>query len=280
MTIELNAAAYAAGTAFQAEKRAIFGTAWLPLALGAQIPAAGDYVSHGVGGWPLFALRGSDGAVRAFRNACRHQNMLVLDQPAGRCSELRCRFHGWTYDLKGRFVHAPAAVAPPDPCAADNDLREVAVAIERGVVLCALAPETPASLGEVGDALDEELRLAGTATVEIGCNWKTYLELALARDDDAAWMWPLLLARRHGDGVLVEQVIPRTFLRTRVVRSLLAAGTTTAAVPAADALARDCEALQAERVAGVIAAPSGRVAQLHALLRAAYASHAEARPPE
>ena len=143
---------YTEGEAFQSEKRTVFAREWLPLCHAGQVPGAGHFAAQSVGGWPLFAVRGRDGAVRAFRNVCRHQNMQVVEKAAGQCDELRCRYHGWTYDLAGRFVTAPEPVAPPDRLAASNNLPPLPTVDVRGFVLCALDPSGPPDSSEV-DAL-------------------------------------------------------------------------------------------------------------------------------
>ena len=281
MTIN-GSAAYTEGGAFQAEKRTVFATEWLPVALGSQIPVTGDYTSNSIGGWPVFAVRGVDAIVRTFRNVCRHQNMQVVETSSGRCTELRCRYHGWTYDLAGRFVTAPAPVAPSDTASPNIHLREVATASLRDIVLFSLAATpAPPSLGAVGAFIARELgvadaRYAGAVTSEIGCNWKTCIEHALSAPA-GAWQWPLLLAASHPAGVVLLQVVPRTFLRTRVIAHLLvpACNTESSATllqPEAAALKSACEALQADRAAGRMAAAEGRVAEFHDRLAAAYAA--------
>ncbi len=276
MSVVLTAASYTEGDAFQAEKRTVFATAWLPVCHGGQLPAAGDYSANTIGGWPVFAVRGADGALRAFRNVCRHQNMQVVEKPAGRCDVLRCRYHGWTYDLAGRFVTAPDPVAPADRASPANHLQPLPTADVHGVVLFTLGPATtPAPeaatplFARAGAAT-----YAGTATAEIGCNWKTYLELRLAAAgaDAPDCLWPLLLAHEDADGVVVEQVVPRTFLRTRVVYHRLAAGAAAPPQRIADTLKAEAEALQAARAAGTMAATAGRVAGFHARLAAALAA--------
>jgi len=98
---------YAHGDAFQSEKRTLFAAEWLPLCAEGQVANAGDFLSATVGGWGVFGVRDREGAVRVLRNACRHQNMQVVGTPSGNCATFRCRFHGWTYDLQGRFLGAP-----------------------------------------------------------------------------------------------------------------------------------------------------------------------------
>lgn len=57
-------------------------------------------------GVPLVAMRGTDGQVRAFRNACRHRGMEVA-RGTGCTRAFTCSYHGWTYDLEGRLRHIP-----------------------------------------------------------------------------------------------------------------------------------------------------------------------------
>jgi phenylpropionate dioxygenase-like ring-hydroxylating dioxygenase large terminal subunit len=283
MAADLGAAAYTEGDFFQQEKRTVFSREWLPIAHEGQLPAAGDFVSHTVGGWPVFAARGAHGEVKAFRNACRHQNMLVLDKPSGHCSEFRCRFHGWTYDIGGRFVSAPAPVAPADPASPVNHLHALATAIVGGLVLFSLSEEpAAATLGEAGALIERSLgphpRHAGATTSDIGCNWKVFLEHALA-SGTCSWAWPLVIAREHEGGVVLEQVVPRTFLRTRLVRHFLVPPDDPREMPAslaAEAVAEQvaCEALQAARTEGKAADATHRIAELHSLLARAFASDA------
>ena len=134
---------YAQGDAFQAEKRTVFSTEWLPVCAEAQLARPGDFLSATVGGWGVVAVRGQDGEVRVLRNACRHQNMPVVGVPAGNCESFRCRFHGWTYDLAGRFVSAPPPVVPPDP-KADLGLQSLATARDAGLLFFSVgAPAAP-----------------------------------------------------------------------------------------------------------------------------------------
>jgi nitrite reductase/ring-hydroxylating ferredoxin subunit len=266
------AASYAEGDAFQAEKRTVFSTAWLPICHEGQITASGDYTSNSIGGWPVFAVRGTDGSVRVFRNVCRHQQMQVVEKPVGHCDQLRCRYHGWTYDLAGRFVTAPDTVAPVDPGAPGNHLLALRTARLHGLVLCTLGDaEEPAS-GDVHALLRDATTYTGSVTAEVGCNWKTYLEhrLGTADGDAVAWLWPLLLVQNGDSGVVAEQLVPRTFLRTRVVfHRFNGADGVEAAAASAKAAA---EALQAERAAGILGTASGRVATLHERLGVALAA--------
>lgn len=279
-------AAYTEGDAFQAEKAGIFAREWLPICVAGQLPNPGDYSSNSIGGWPVFAVRGADGGVRVFRNVCRHQKMQVVEKPGGNCTELRCRYHGWTYDLAGRFRTAPDTVAPADPSSPENHLPELATRGVHGLVMFTLGSgDAPPVTTEIDAAFARALgdgagEHRGAITTEIGCNWKVYFECRLdspqGREGGLAWQWPLVIVRPLGPGLVVEQVVPRTFLRTRVVSHLVFGDPPGAArdeaAAEAECIKAACEALQAERVAGTMPQPSGRIEELHARLAAARAA--------
>ena len=78
----------------------------VPFCPSAALPEAGSYVAREAAGTPLVVVRGSDGKVRAFRNACRHRGMQVASG-TGCARAFVCRYHGWTYNLEGRLRHIP-----------------------------------------------------------------------------------------------------------------------------------------------------------------------------
>lgn len=268
----MKSADYSEGEAFQAEKRAIFSTESMPLCAEGQLAKPGDFVSATVGGWGVVAVRGKDGLARVLRNACRHQNMQVVGTSAGNCESLRCRFHGWTYDLEGKFLGAPPPVAPKDPRSPDLHLAVLASSVASGIVFFSLADDVmPVDLGPLPD-------YGGTLTTEIACNWKVCVEHLLAdhtASSDFTWAWPLLAVRRAGAVTIVEQIVPHTFLRTRLLTHVFgrAAGDSR---QAAATIKHVCENLQADRAAGKLAVDRPLVLDLHRRLAQAYAQDSAA----
>jgi len=254
--------AYTEGEAFQAEKRTVFSTEWLPLCAAAQLANAGDFVSATVGGWSVIGARDKDGAVRVLRNACRHQNMQVVAAPSGTCESFRCRFHGWTYDLQGRFLAAPPPVAPKERTP-DLDLAQLSTVLASGLVFFNVA-QRPAAL-----ALTEPAAAyGGTLATDIACNWKVCVEHLLAEhasSPDFTWVWPLLAIRQAGSVTVMEQVVPHTFLRTRLFTHVFGAAADEQK-PVAATIKHACENLQTKRAAGIGAAESPLVAAFHARL--------------
>jgi len=72
------------------------------------IPEPGDYYVYDVGDRSAVIVRGPDGAIKAFHNACLHRGT-QLKPPAsvGYSPKLRCPFHGWTWSLDGELVDLP-----------------------------------------------------------------------------------------------------------------------------------------------------------------------------
>ena len=259
---------YSGAEAFQAEKRSMFATEWLPLCAEGQLARPGDFVSASVGGWSVFGVRDGEGAIRILRNACRHQNMPVVNSPSGHCENFRCRFHGWTYDLQGRFLSAPPPVAPKDPGSPDLHLAPLATALTAGIAFFSLG--SPAAAPELGEAPPA---YGGTLTTEMACNWKVCVEHLLAEhrpSPDFTWRWPLLAMRRAGAVAIVEQVVPHTFLRTRLLTHVFGAAAADHR-QAATTIQHVCERLQADRGSGTLAIDDGALtADFHRRLAEVY----------
>src|SRR5258705_7655550 len=77
-----------------------------PFCPSAALPESGSYVARDAADTPILAVRGSDGRVRAFRNACRHRGT-QLAEGAGCEKAFVCPYHGWTYGLDGSLRHVP-----------------------------------------------------------------------------------------------------------------------------------------------------------------------------
>ena len=144
--------------------------------------------------------------------------------PSGNCESFRCRFHGWTYDLQGRFVSAPPPVAPPDRRQAPRSSPGVAAASMR--LRPGLLQPRRASAG----FFPPDARCRPTAARSSPTSPATGRSASSIcwpstgrREPDFAWHWPLLAVRRAGPVALIEQVVPHTFLRTRLLTHVFGA---------------------------------------------------------
>lgn len=149
----------------------------------AAIPNPGDHVERVCFGTPLFAVRGSDGRPRVFRNGCRHRGMALVEG-SGCSRALVCRYHGWTYRLDGSLSHVPHADAFPDVDTSTRGLVEVISSEVDGlIVIGALdrgcAEDAMAALGDGSPWRDKLLpaeRLVDQNSVVLQINWKVLIE--------------------------------------------------------------------------------------------------------
>ena len=215
---------YTQPEAFQSERRHLFGDAWLLLARAGVLAKPGDYVAQSLGGWPVFAVADPGGAPRAFRNVCRHQKLPLFDSGAGHCEQIRCRYHGWTYDIAGRFLTAPPAVAPSGELS--SGLERIAAETLHGLLFVHLDDDPPPlveALPALASTLAEaRLEVRGfrtETTTDIDANWKLVMEQILAEppfDGARTIAWPGVVLEVVGDKAVLHQVIARSFHRTRV----------------------------------------------------------------
>ncbi len=71
------------------------------------VPEPGDYVLYEIGRQSYIVVRTAAGDIKAFVNACLHRGR-QLKQYDGRCSELRCPYHGFAWHTDGRLKDIPA----------------------------------------------------------------------------------------------------------------------------------------------------------------------------
>lgn len=89
---------------FDREMRLIFERQWVYLCHEDQVAKEGDFYSTQMGRQPVYVIRGKDGAVNAFLNACSHRGAMLTPMRRGNARTLTCRFHGWCFDTAGRCV--------------------------------------------------------------------------------------------------------------------------------------------------------------------------------
>jgi phenylpropionate dioxygenase-like ring-hydroxylating dioxygenase large terminal subunit len=72
------------------------------------IPDEGDSIVYDIADDSLIVVRGEGGQIRAFHNSCLHRGT-TLRESAGNVPELRCPFHGFTWNLDGSLKEIPCA---------------------------------------------------------------------------------------------------------------------------------------------------------------------------
>ena len=148
-----------------------------PFCPSAALPEPGSFVAREAAGVPLVVVRGTDGKVRAFRNACRHRGMQVASG-SGCVRAFTCRYHGWTYNLEGRLRHIPHEAGFPGFDKETHPLVPVTAVERMGLVF--VTQDAPAlegdPLGGVDRLIATDQRLFATAERDFDVNWKIFLE--------------------------------------------------------------------------------------------------------
>jgi len=165
------------------ERRGVFGRTWQVIARTDQVKEPGQFVTADIAGEPVITVRGSDGVLRAFFNVCRHHATGVMWEPEGRAQNLRCPYHGWTYNLEGelRGMTDWDGVA----CFDKKDFGLVPVRIEtwESFVFVNLDPQAPPLTATLGGLVDlvrplrvTKLGFFQRKSYDVGCNWKVYVD--------------------------------------------------------------------------------------------------------
>jgi phenylpropionate dioxygenase-like ring-hydroxylating dioxygenase large terminal subunit len=168
---------YRSAERFAAELGLVLRRYPTPFCPSAALPETGSYVARNAAGTPILAVRGSDGEVRAFRNACRHRGTQLMDG-TGCEKALVCRYHGWTYALDGRLRHVPHEHGFPGLDKSTRGLVPVETVELRGIVFVTQEkPQlTDTHLDELPPLITPSLRLLTTVEREVGVNWKILVE--------------------------------------------------------------------------------------------------------
>lgn len=183
---------YADPAQFARERDALFRRRPVAVGHAHDVAAPGHFITHDLSGVPIVVLRGRDGVLRAFINACRHRGTKVEWGSAGHGKRnFVCPYHAWTYDEAGALAHVPHAEGFPDLDRAAHALVPLPVAARAGMVF---VTPTPAPSGDGNAAAAAALEpLAGEVErlgvgaalpyavrrYELACNWKLVIDASL-----------------------------------------------------------------------------------------------------
>jgi len=136
-----------------------------------------SYIAREAAGTPIIVVRGQDGAVRAFRNACRHRGMQVATG-AGCSKAFVCRYHGWTYRLDGTLSHIPHEHGFPDLDKATHGLVPLKAVERSGLVFVAQDGDIDhgGALDPLPDMIAPQQKIFATTESDTAANWKIVAE--------------------------------------------------------------------------------------------------------
>lgn len=172
---------YADPEIYAAERQTVFGDAWQMVGRSDQLTVAGSFFTADIAGEPVLVVRGDDGVLRGFFNVCRHRAAPVMNEPAGQVTRLRCRYHGWTYDLHGQLRGVPEFDGVAEFCREDNGLVPLTVATWGPLVWVHLGPNPPPLRDYLSPLPERAGGLEGLHFVErreytLACNWKVFVD--------------------------------------------------------------------------------------------------------
>jgi len=174
---------------FAAEMPAIFGSSWRLVCHESELPEAYDYRSFDHAGQPLFCIRGGDGQIRSFINACSHRGARLLSEPSGNARRITCFYHLWSYDAGGSCIGVSRAEGY-EKSGLDKGqlgLRAVRTEVKLGLVFINMDDAAPGLEPFLADALDHFEGIMSAAPLEtfhysrsvLNCNWKAWQETNL-----------------------------------------------------------------------------------------------------
>lgn len=174
---------YVEPAVYALELQRVFSPSWCIAARAEQLEQPGSFVCLHHAGQPIVVIRGGDGVLRAFYNVCSHHATEVVSG-AGRCNQLVCPYHGWTYDIDGTLRKAPEMGAIQGVSREQLSLRSVPVATLGPLVFVCLQDPPPRSIeddfGGVQELLAptgwEQLTFVTRRTWQIACNWKVFID--------------------------------------------------------------------------------------------------------
>ena len=212
------------------EQRAVFGDDWIAVGHGDELCRPGDQLAGEAAGLPVLLVRGADGLLRGFHNACRHHGTLLVGERC-RADAIRCPYHGWTYALDGGLATAPRMAGVQGFQRADHGLRPLACTEALGLVFVHLAgvagsPGDGAALpggtpvvDERSHPLPDEVRLLDRRLAAFGggrlqwaerrryplaCNWKVFVDNYLDGGYHVEHMHPALAGLLDLEGYRTE----------------------------------------------------------------------------
>ncbi len=162
------------------ERQAIWMRVWQVIGRADEFAAAGAFKEYRIFDQSFVVMRGKDGGLRGFVNACRHRGNPLFTGQGQAKQRIVCQYHLWSYDQQG----ALRGCSKPEIDKDAHGLLEVGVDTFAGFVF--LNPDPDAAplrdfLGEDVIRILEPYHLDQMTTVldvreALDCNWKVVMD--------------------------------------------------------------------------------------------------------
>ena len=157
---------------------------WVCVGRSSEVPENRSMKAFSLGRSSALVVRGDDGVVRAFENACRHRGHELL--PCGGTAQPRaivCPYHAWSYGHDGALRGAPGFKGHQDFDKAEFGLFAMPVSEWHGWLFLdpsGAAGDFAAHVGELEDIVAPydagSLVTAETHEYDVAANWKVIIE--------------------------------------------------------------------------------------------------------
>ena len=163
------------------ERERVFAHTWQLVGRLDQVAETGTFFTAEIGNDSIVVLRDGD-TLRGFYNVCLHRAGPVA-HGCGKRQTLQCKYHGWTYTLRGELLRAPEMEDAENFNREEMRLRGVAVDTWGPLVFVNLDGKAP-PLAEMLESIPgrvaafecESMRYVMRKEYELDCNWKVYVD--------------------------------------------------------------------------------------------------------
>ena len=163
------------------ELERIFGKTWQLVGRTDQVRETGQFFTTDIGDEAIVVLRDGD-TLRGYHNVCLHRAGPVA-YGCGKRQTMQCKYHGWTYNLRGELLRAPEMEGTANFRADEMRLLPVQVASWGPLVFANLdlkAPPVEHFLEDIPQKVarlhPERMQYVMSKEWTIDCNWKVYID--------------------------------------------------------------------------------------------------------
>lgn len=167
------------------ERQRIWLKTWQAVGRADELTQSGDWKEYRIYDQSFIVVRGSDGEIRGFVNACPHRGNALCQEKTGNAkARITCPYHKWSFALDGRLVGVgrPDLVGPLDN--SEHGLLRVSVQIFGGFIFLNPDPEAQTLEEYLGDDIVrflepyhlEQMTPVMDVREALECNWKVVMD--------------------------------------------------------------------------------------------------------
>ena len=151
----------------------------VPFCPTAMLADKGSYVARKAAGTPIVVVRGMDGEIRAFINACRHRGMPVASE-TGCVRAFVCPYHAWSYGLDGKLLGIADSHGFPGVDAKKHGLIQISAKEKGGLIYLQQEGEIAENdLDEIPDFFSPQQEYVEQDCLPDETNWKLIAETTM-----------------------------------------------------------------------------------------------------